>query len=146
MDMFRLIRVAILLPFAAALALTPISSAVQKQTREPGKALSKAREEIKPVPSRPSADALKWAESQLDRMSLDEKIGQLISIGVNGTFLNQDSDAYRELTRQVVKNHIGGIVLYRGPVYESVHLPDATTGALSIAHFSRYGIPGRYAF
>src|SRR5437879_1768422 len=55
-------------------------------------------------------------------MSLDEKIGQLISVGVNATFLNQDSVAFGALRHQVVDNHVGGIILFRGPVYESVVL------------------------
>ncbi len=55
-------------------------------------------------------------------MSLEEKIGQLISIGINAHFLNQESDEFRELQRQVEQNHVGGIILFRGPVYESVHL------------------------
>lgn len=55
-------------------------------------------------------------------MSLDEKIGQLIYVGINATFLNQESEAYRALRRQVEENHVGGIILFRGPVYESVHL------------------------
>ena len=73
-------------------------------------------------PRRPSSDALKWADAQLRKMSLDEKIGQLISVGINATFLNQESDAYRALRRQVEENHIGGIILFKGPVYESVVL------------------------
>ena len=55
-------------------------------------------------------------------MSLDEKIGQLISVGINATFLNQDSDAFQSLKHQIEDNHIGGIVLFRGPVYETVIL------------------------
>jgi beta-N-acetylhexosaminidase len=55
-------------------------------------------------------------------MSLDEKIGQLISVGVNATFLNQESEAFQNLRRQVQENRIGGIILFRGPVYESVIL------------------------
>jgi beta-glucosidase-like glycosyl hydrolase len=55
-------------------------------------------------------------------MSLEQKVGQLISVGINATFLNQDSDAFRALKRQVQENHIGGIILFRGPVYESVVL------------------------
>lgn len=70
----------------------------------------------------PSKAAVAWADRQLRRMSLDEKIGQLISIGINATYLNRESDAYVELTRQVTQNHIGGIVLFRSPVYESVVL------------------------
>ena len=70
----------------------------------------------------PSAKALKWANQQLRKMSLEEKVGQLISVGVNATFLNQDSDAYRSLKHQIEDNKVGGIILFRGPVYESVIL------------------------
>jgi beta-N-acetylhexosaminidase len=70
----------------------------------------------------PSAKALKWANEQLRKMSLEEKIGQLISVGVNATFLNQDSDAYRALKHHIEDNKVGGVILFRGPVYESVIL------------------------
>jgi beta-N-acetylhexosaminidase len=73
-------------------------------------------------PRRPSKDALKWADAELKKMSLDEKIGQLISIGVNATFLNRDSDAFKAIRRQVEENHVGGIILFGSPVYESVVL------------------------
>src|SRR5262245_27948912 len=55
-------------------------------------------------------------------MSIEEKVGQLISVGVNATFLNQDSDAYRALKHQIEDNKVGGVILFRGPVYESVIL------------------------
>jgi beta-N-acetylhexosaminidase len=74
----------------------------------------------KPYSRKPSSEALKWADKELKRMSLDEKIGQLISVGINATFLNQDSEAFKALRHQVVDNHVGGIILFRGPVYESV--------------------------
>ncbi|HYV83000.1 MAG TPA: glycoside hydrolase family 3 N-terminal domain-containing protein [Pyrinomonadaceae bacterium] len=70
----------------------------------------------------PSPKALKWANEQLRKMSIEEKVGQLISVGVNATFLNQDSDAYRALKHQIEDNKVGGIILFRGPVYESVIL------------------------
>jgi beta-N-acetylhexosaminidase len=70
----------------------------------------------------PSSKALKWANEQLRKMSLEEKVGQLISVGVNATFLNQDSDAFRSLKHQIEDNKVGGIILFRGPVYESVIL------------------------
>jgi beta-N-acetylhexosaminidase len=70
----------------------------------------------------PSSKALKWANAQLRKMSLAEKVGQLISVGVNATFLNQDSDAYRSLKHDIEDNKVGGIILFRGPVYESVIL------------------------
>lgn len=70
----------------------------------------------------PSSAAVKWANEELRKMSLEEKVGQLISVGVNATFLNQDSDAFRTLKRNVEEHKIGGIILFRGPVYESVIL------------------------
>ena len=77
---------------------------------------------VKPFKREPSSKALKWANDQLRKMSLEEKIGQLISVGVNATFLNQDSDAYRDLKHQIEDDKVGGVILFRGPVYESVIL------------------------
>lgn len=76
----------------------------------------------KPYPRAPSADALKWADAELKKMTLEEKVGQLISVGINARFLNRASDEFKELSRQVKQNHVGGIILFRGPIYESVHL------------------------
>src|SRR5262245_44239284 len=73
---------------------------------------------VAPFKRDPSSAALKWANEELRKMSLEEKVGQLISVGVNATFLNQDSDAYRTLKRHVEETKIGGIILFRGPVYE----------------------------
>ena len=77
---------------------------------------------VRPYKREPSSKALKWANDELRKMSLEEKIGQLISVGVNATFLNQDSDAYQTLKRQIEVNKVGGIILFRGSVYESVIL------------------------
>src|SRR5438270_797937 len=79
-----------------------------------------AASKVKPYSRHPSSEALKWANKELKRMSLDEKIGQLISVGVNATFLNQDSEAFKALRHQLVDNHVGGTILFRGTVYESV--------------------------
>lgn len=70
----------------------------------------------------PSKNAWKWADKKLKKMTLDEKIGQLVHIGVNARFLNQDSNEFKELKRQVVENKIGGIIVFVGGVYDTVHL------------------------
>ena len=77
---------------------------------------------VSPYKREPSAKALKWANDELRKMSLEEKIGQLISVGVNATFLNQDSEPYRTLKHHIEDNKVGGIILFRGSVYESVIL------------------------
>src|ERR1044072_3659924 len=74
----------------------------------------------KPYSRVPSKKALEWANKQLKRMSIKEKVGQLISVGISAIFLNQESEAFKALRHQVVDNHVGGIILFRGPVYESV--------------------------
>ncbi|MGI8639275.1 MAG: glycoside hydrolase family 3 protein [Pyrinomonadaceae bacterium] len=71
---------------------------------------------------RPSAKAFKWADKKMKKMSLDEKIGQLIHVGINAKYLNQTSPEFLELKRQVVENKIGGIIVFVGGVYETVHL------------------------
>lgn len=101
----------------AAMLTTPLAQSAWRT-----EAQAKATTNVKPYSSKPTKDALKWADKELRRMSLDEKIGQLICVAVNATFLNQDSDAFKALRHQVEDNHVGGIILFRGPVYESVLL------------------------
>ncbi len=64
----------------------------------------------------------KWADKQLKKMTLEEKIGQTLSYGINARYLNQNSAEFQEIKRQVAENKIGGIILFAGPVYESVHV------------------------
>lgn len=103
----RRLSIVLMLMLLAASALPATTARAQK---------------VAPFKRDPSSAALKWADDVLKKMSLEEKVGQLISVGVNASFLNQDSDAYRTLKRHVEENKIGGIILFRGPVYESVIL------------------------
>jgi beta-N-acetylhexosaminidase len=114
-------RAIITLIALAAFALTPTSN-LSAHNFSGGSTRPFAEAKTKPYSRHPSPDALKWADKELKRMSLDEKIGQLIAVGINATFLNQDSEAFKALRHQVVDNHVGGIVLFHGPVYESVML------------------------
>jgi beta-N-acetylhexosaminidase len=132
----RHVRAALLLPVVFSLlvgaALPQVSGQKRLQTRaekekcrnwrcEGFSALVTA--EVTPSYRRqPSKEALRWADEQLKAMTLEEKAGQLISVGINARYLNQSSDEFKELRRQVEENHVGGIILFRGPVYESVHL------------------------
>jgi beta-N-acetylhexosaminidase len=106
---------------AVALVCAP-HAAGQQQAARPDAPAVRPAPTYGPYRRQPSRAALKWADAQLRRMTLEEKIGQMIAVGINATFLHQDSDAFKELRRQVEQNHVGGIILFRGPVYESVHL------------------------
>jgi len=110
--------------YSLSAILLVVVLAVSAIPQEPGKVHAYKRE--------PSSKALKWANEQLRKMSLEEKIGQLISVGVNATFLNQDSDAYHALKHQIEDNKVGGVILFRGPVYESVILVNR------MQHLARY--------
>ena len=96
----------------------------------------------------PSEKALKWADKQLKKMSVDEKVGQLVHIGINAKYLNQDSYEFKELKRQIVENKLGGIVLFGAPIYESVFLvnrmQEAAQTPLLIAIDAETGVGMRF--
>ncbi len=63
-----------------------------------------------------------WADKTLKKMTVDEKVGQLVHVGVNARFANQDSRFFKDLQRHVVENKIGGIIFFGAPIYETTHL------------------------
>ena len=69
-----------------------------------------------------SEQSNKWAEKTLRKMTNEEKVGQLVSIGINAQFWNEDNDAFIEIKRQIIENKIGGVCLFGAPVYESVQV------------------------
>lgn len=115
--------ITVLLPPPAALraqGATPSQANARPCAASP--AAPKGSTAARPYTRIPSREALRWAEGELRRMTLEEKTGQLVAVGVNATYMAQDSAEFKEMRRQVEVNKIGGIVLFRGPVYESVHL------------------------
>ncbi len=63
-----------------------------------------------------------WVAKTLKSLSLHDKIAQLIEVRVQGKFLNRDSAEFIQLKEEVQRNHIGGLVLFAGNVYESAVL------------------------
>lgn len=57
----------------------------------------------------PSA-AKAWVESTLHKMTVDEKIGQVIFTTYHGSFTSRDSAAYRQIIRDVETLHVGGFI------------------------------------
>lgn len=55
--------------------------------------------------------AQRWVERTLARMTLEEKIGQLLLVGYHGSYLSSDNPAYQRLARQVQELHLGGFVV-----------------------------------
>ena len=58
----------------------------------------------------------------MKKLSLRDKIAQLVHIRVPGRFLNRESPQFQELADEVRRNHIGGVILFAGNVYESALL------------------------
>ncbi|MBI3654514.1 MAG: hypothetical protein HY231_26080 [Acidobacteria bacterium] len=61
----------------------------------------KAKAKAKPV-------APNWVDAQLAAMTLDEKIGQLIIPATVGMFLTENSEAFKEIQRDITQFHVGG--------------------------------------
>ena len=68
----------------------------------------------KPVQTSPvqlSKDGRKWVEKTLKKLSLEEKVGQMINIRYFTDFQNFESDNYKQIRDQIQKYHIGSMVL-----------------------------------
>lgn len=59
---------------------------------------------------------------RVEQLTLDEKVGQMFSYAAHGRFMNEDSDAYRQLLRQVRENKVGGVIWFVSNVYETTWL------------------------
>ncbi|HEX7288266.1 MAG TPA: glycoside hydrolase family 3 N-terminal domain-containing protein, partial [Candidatus Angelobacter sp.] len=56
-------------------------------------------------------DGRRWAAQTLKKLTLEEKIGQMLSVRYFMDFENFDSDTYRQFREQMQKYHIGSVVL-----------------------------------
>jgi len=84
------------------LLMTPSARSQKPQARKRG------------TPSSGSA----WAELTLKKMTLREKLGQMLMPYYFGVFESAESSAYKDLVHQVQDNHVGGFILgtIRGPL------------------------------
>jgi beta-N-acetylhexosaminidase len=57
-----------------------------------------------------SPEASRWVDATLAKMSLDEKVGQLIFTTYHGSFTPTDSAAYAEMLHDVETLHVGGFI------------------------------------
>jgi len=79
----------------------------------------------------PSKKSWDFAAKQVKKMTVDEKVGQLIHVGVNARFANQESAFFKDLKRHVVENKIGGIIFFGAPIYETTHIANRMQEAAS---------------
>ncbi|MFQ5721066.1 MAG: glycoside hydrolase family 3 N-terminal domain-containing protein [Candidatus Aminicenantales bacterium] len=67
----------------------------------------------------------KWVSQTLNRLTLEEKIGQMIVCSYSGRFLNRESQKLQRLKSLVVNSKIGGLILFGGNVYETALLTNS---------------------
>jgi beta-N-acetylhexosaminidase len=67
-----------------------------------------------PPPAAPALDkaAEKWVEQTLKKMTLDEKVGQLMAPSINAAFTSTDSEAYEKALHLVRDLHVGAIHVF----------------------------------
>lgn len=63
-----------------------------------------------------------WVRKTLKNMTLRDKVAQLVKIRVPGRFLNRRSQEFLDIEEQIRRNHVGGVVLFAGNIYESAVL------------------------
>ena len=67
----------------------------------------------------------KWVDKILSKLTLEEKIGQMVAWRYTGRFFNQDSDYVDSLRSLIVDRKIGGLIIFGGEVYDTAHLTNA---------------------
>lgn len=65
----------------------------------------------KPGPVQLTGEGRRWVEQTLKKLSLEEKVGQMLNIRYFTDFQNFDGDTYRQFRDTLRKYHIGSIVL-----------------------------------
>ncbi|PYT01067.1 MAG: hypothetical protein DMF63_05235 [Acidobacteria bacterium] len=106
----NLLSISILLAHTTSLSASPRLQVSASQTQNASQKLE------------PSEKSWKFADKRLKKMSVDEKVGQLIHIGINARFANQDSAFFKSLRHDVVDNKIGGVIFFGAPIYETTIL------------------------
>ena len=59
-----------------------------------------------------------WAETTLNRLTLEEKVSQLVFVWTEGSYMSKDSRAWEELERLTLERKLGGFIFSIGDVYE----------------------------
>jgi hypothetical protein len=67
-----------------------------------------------PLPGKPDRKAAAWVKKTLAKMTLDERIAQLVVPGLAGVFTPTDSEAADKLERLVRERRVGGFHVFGG--------------------------------
>ena len=105
------VRFLLLIPVFSLILMT--QKARSQNTNPPGReaAASKSAAGAKSASKNLTSAASAWVESTLRKMTVDEKIGQLLFTTYHGSLTSTDSPAYEQLLRDVQDLHVGGFIV-----------------------------------
>lgn len=102
-------------------------------------AVTAAAQKMEDAPLTLDTAGKRWVGSTLKKMSLDEKVGQMLEASFGSEFLASDSTEYDTLVRELHEDHLGGFHVFGGseaapdvllnPTYGSVRLGDPLEAA-----------------
>lgn len=64
----------------------------------------------------------RWVEETLRKMSVEEKVGQVLMPRIDGYFLSADNERFREYADWVEKFHVGGLEIFFSDIYGAAFL------------------------
>jgi beta-N-acetylhexosaminidase len=70
-------------------------------------------------------DGARWVAKMMRTMSLEDKVAQMVACRYAGNFYPADSDERTRLRDLVVNHKVGGMIIFGGDAYETVHLNNA---------------------
>jgi beta-N-acetylhexosaminidase len=74
----------------------------------------------------------RWVQATIKKMTLDQKVGQLIVSSFESTFVPTDSDAYDALARIIHEAHVGGFHVFGGSERAPSVLLNPTYGTVTL--------------
>ncbi len=107
----RRIGVLLFIPFGFFLFL--MAHTTRSQSKAPSEKTSVGAKQSTPTAkpaTKLSPAAAQWVESTLRKMTLDEKVGQVIFTTYHGSFTPTDAPAYAEMMRDIEQLHVGGFI------------------------------------
>jgi len=107
----RRVRILFVIPVLLLISMAQKARSQNNATSEKKSAAQKAAAGTKTAAKSLSPAASAWVESTLRKMTVDEKIGQLLFTTYHGSFTATDSDAYRQLQHDVQDLHVGGFIV-----------------------------------
>ena len=84
------------------------------------------------APSRDRVAADKWVQTTLKKMSLDEKVGQMIVSSFQSNFISTDSKAFDEMAKAVHDYHVGGFHVFGASELAPSVLLNPTYGTVTL--------------